>query len=152
MNPVVPIMPVAGAPDELIRVLNDRFRFLVGEVSAAAPASSMLHGFGAAFEAPAAGQTAYVAVPVGGTIKAWNIVLDAGTCTIKVWKIAVGSAIPTAANSINTSGVSISSGTAIHSLVLTDFKTRTVADEDIVGIHLEAMSGATQINFQVELE
>jgi hypothetical protein len=39
MNPVVPIMPVAGVPDELIRVLNDRFRFLVDDVATAAPAA-----------------------------------------------------------------------------------------------------------------
>ena len=40
MNPIVPIMPIAGAPDELIRVLNDRFRFLVDEQPPAAPETS----------------------------------------------------------------------------------------------------------------
>ncbi len=113
------------------------------------------HGFGAAFDgggvALVAGVTAYVTVPEGGTIHAWNLVVDTGTCTITVWKIARGTAIPTVANTISTAGLSISTGTALHSWTLSDFTTVHVEDGDVLGIHLQAVTGATQINFSVEL-
>lgn len=63
----------------------------------------------------------YLTLPYAGTITAWSIGVDVGTCTVKVWKIATGTAIPTSANSINTSGVAISSGTYVRSTTLTDF-------------------------------
>ena len=89
----------------------------------------------------AAGLTTYVTVPTGGTISAWNIVLDTGSCTITIWKIARGGAKPTAANSINTSGLSLSIGTAIHSTVLTGWTT-TIATNSIIGINLKAAAMA----------
>ncbi len=112
-------------------------------------------GFGASFDgggvALSSGLTAYLSVPTGGTITAWTILVDAGTCTIKVWKIAAGTAIPTVSNNINTSGVAISTGTAVHSTTVSDFTTVTVTNGDIVGVHLQAVASATQIYFSVEL-
>jgi hypothetical protein len=38
MNPVTSILPIAGVPDELIRILNERFRALSESGAAAADA------------------------------------------------------------------------------------------------------------------
>jgi hypothetical protein len=87
-------------------------------------------------------QTTYFVVPQACTIIGWNILADAGTATVKFWKIATGTAIPTVANSINTSGVALSTGTAIHSSTLTDFTTTAVSANDIGAVTLTAVSGA----------
>ena len=83
---------------------------------------------------------------------AWNILVDAGTCTITFWRIASGTAIPTVANTISTAGVAISSGTAIHSTTLTDFTDTTLDKNDIIGVHLEAVATATLVNVVIEVE
>jgi len=93
----------------------------------------------------------FFTAPFAGEITAWNIVADAGTCTIKVWKIASGTAKPTSANSINTSGVALSSGTAVHSTTLTDFTSTTVTAGDIFAFNIEAISGATELSFNLEI-
>jgi hypothetical protein len=110
--------------------------------------------FGASFDgggsALAAGMSSHAqTLPFAGTIAAWNITLDAGTATVKVWKIATGTAIPTVANVINTSGIAISSGTAVHSTTLTDFTTTTVTANDIVIINITAVSSATKLNVTI---
>ena len=97
------------------------------------------------------GAVAYLVVPKGGTIVAWNILVDAGTCTIKVWKVARGTAIPTGAASITTAGLAITSGTALHNTTLTDFTTLDVADGDLVAIYLHAVTAATKIFFSLEI-
>ena len=97
-----------------------------------------------------AGATKYLTVPFACTIGAWNIVVDTGTASVKTWKAATGTAIPTAANSISTSGVSISSGTAIHSTVLADFTSTAVAANDVIGFNLSAVAGAPYVNFILE--
>lgn len=89
--------------------------------------------------------------PNAGSITAWSFVVDAGTATVKVWKIASGTAKPTAANAINTSGVAISSNTAVRSTTLTDFTTTTVTANDIFAFNIEAISGVTEITFQLEI-
>jgi len=86
-----------------------------------------------------------------GTITAWNIVVDAGTATVKVWKIASGTAKPTSANSINTSGVAISTGTAVRSTTLTDFTSTAVTAGDIFGFNIEAVATATEMSFILEI-
>jgi PAS domain S-box-containing protein len=73
-----------------------------------------------------------VTIPFACTISAYNLAIDAGTITVKFWKIATGTAIPTVSNVINTSGVSIASGTAIHSTTVSDFTTTTVSQNDIM--------------------
>lgn len=89
--------------------------------------------------------------PYAGTIAAWNIVVDAGTATIKVWKIATGTAKPTIANVINTSGVAISSGTAVHSTTLTDFTSTAVAANDIFAFDVTAVATATELTFNLQI-
>lgn len=93
----------------------------------------------------------YVTAPFAGTITAWDAAVNAGTFTIKFWKIASGTASPTAANAINTTGVGISTGTAIRSTTLTDFTTLAVAAGDIFGCAITAVSGAAIVSVQLEI-
>jgi hypothetical protein len=88
----------------------------------------------------------YVTVPFACTITAYNLAVDAGTITVKFWKVATGTAIPTSANSISTNGVSIASGTAIHSTTLTDFTTTSVAANDVMAAAVTAVSSAKFVN------
>jgi len=91
--------------------------------------------------------TDYVTVPFACTIAAYNLLVDAGTITVKFLKVATGTAIPTlGSNSISTSGVSISSGTAIHSTTVTDFTTTAVSANDIMAMQITAVSTAKFVN------
>jgi hypothetical protein len=94
----------------------------------------------------------YWVAPYSGTIVAWNLTVDAGTLTIKVWKIATGTAHPTNANSINTSGVSLSTGTSIRSTNVTDFTTVAVAAGDILAVEITAVSGVTEMSGGIEIQ
>lgn len=96
-------------------------------------------------------QGTYVVFPRTGTITAWNFVVDAGTATVKVWKIATGTTAPTSANVINTSGVSISTGTAVRSTTVSDFTTTTVTANDIFAFEVTAVSTATKLLFELEI-
>ncbi len=93
----------------------------------------------------------YITVPYNGTITGWSIGVDAGTATIKVWKRATGTAVPTIANVINTSGVSIASGTAVRSSTVSDFTTVAVAVGDILAFDITAISGVSEMTFQLEI-
>ncbi len=93
----------------------------------------------------------YATVPYSGTISAWSIGVDTGTITFKVWKVASGTAVPTSGNSINTSGVALSSNTYIRSTTLTDFTTTTVTANDIFAFNIEAVASATQATFTLEI-
>jgi hypothetical protein len=131
-------------------------KFLKANGQWAVPAPpTVTHGFGATFDGAGspltAGLVAYLQVATSGTISAWNILVDAGACTIKVWKVAAGTAVPTAANSINTAGVALTTGTAIRSTTVTDFTTLAVAADDLIGVYLQAVSGATKVFFSVEM-
>lgn len=66
---------------------------------------------------------------------------DSGTFTVKFWKIAGGTAIPTSANSINTSGLSLSTGAVIQSATFTDFTSVAVTANDIMVMAVTAISG-----------
>ena len=120
-----------------------------------------IHSFFGSFGSTAAGSSAlssglttYTAVPFGCTIKATTILISpADTATFTTWKVATGTALPTVGNSISTSGISISSGTAVRSTTVTDFTTTTVSANDFIGIHLNAVGGtATFASFMVECD
>jgi hypothetical protein len=89
--------------------------------------------------------TDYLTIPFSCTIQAYNLAIDAGTITVKFWKIATGTAIPSSGNSINTSGVAIASGTAIHSATLSDFTTTAVAANDIMAMNVTAVATAKYV-------
>lgn len=96
--------------------------------------------------------TDYVTVPFACTISAYNLLIDGGTITVKFWKVATGTAIPTSSNSISTSGVGISSGTAIHSTTVTDFTTTAVSDNDITAMNVTAAATAKYVNGVLECD
>lgn len=118
-------------------------------ISSSGPSSNQnIRSFGATFDgggsALSSGKTTYVTVPFACTIAAFNILVDTGTVSFDVWKVATGTAIPTVSNSILSGGfLSLSTGTALHSTTLTDFTTTTVSANDIVGVNIEAVSGPT---------
>lgn len=89
--------------------------------------------------------------PYSGTITGYSISADTGTCTLKTWKKANGTAIPTIADVISTSGVSLATGTHIRSSTVSDFTTTTVTAGDMFMAQVTATSGPTDITFQVEI-
>jgi hypothetical protein len=91
-------------------------------------------------------QVAYLTVPFACTLKGYSLNIDQGTITVKFWKVATGTAVPTSGNSISTNGESISTGTAIDSTTLTDFTTTTVNAYDHMAMAITAVSSATQVN------
>lgn len=97
------------------------------------------------------GSTVYIPCTFGASIIAYTIMVDTGTCTVKTWKVATGTAIPTVTDSISTSGVAISTGTAIRSTTLTDFTTTTITANDMLAFNISAISGATKIIFTLEV-
>lgn len=97
----------------------------------------------------AAGTSVPFVCPYGFTLQNWSICVDTGTCTLKVWKKASGTAIPTTSDSINTSGISISTGTVIESTTLSDFTNLVFAPGDIFIVQLLTTTGATQVTLSL---
>ncbi len=94
-------------------------------------------------------------VPFACTISAYNLAFspgDTGTITVKFWKVATGTAIPTISNVINTSGVSIASGTAIHSTTTSDFTTTAVAANDMIAMVVTAVATTKSITGVLECD
>lgn len=89
--------------------------------------------------------TDYITVPFACTITAYNLAIDAGTITVKFWRKATGTAIPTSSDSISTSGVGISSGTAIHSATVSDFTSTAIAANDILAMNVTAVATAKYV-------
>jgi hypothetical protein len=124
--------------------------FITLKANGVPSSNSLIRSIGAGFDgggsALSSGSTAttYFFVPFACTLSAWNITVDTGTITFDVWKIANGTAIPTAANTITASALpAIASGTALHSTTLTGWTT-AVSANDIFGVNINAVSGATK--------
>lgn len=113
------------------------------------PANTLIRGIPFSYGDPALANpissgsttTDYITVPYACTLNAWNLLVDAGTVTVKFWKIATGTSIPSSGNSINTSGVSVSTGTNVHSSTMSDFTTTTVTANDVMAMNITAASG-----------
>ena len=91
-------------------------------------------------------------VPRDCTLIAWTVTVDAGTAGFRVWKIAAGTAVPTAANSITPSDLAISTGTNLRSTNFANFvggvaPTFTVGD--IIAIQLNAAAAAKYAAFSL---
>lgn len=120
------------------------------------PATSNIRSIGCGMGSPTSStalttsETCYVVVPYACTIAGWNILVDAGTATVKTWRVATGTAIPTVTNSISTSGVSISTGTAVHSTTVTDFTSTAISANDIVAFNLSAVATAKFVYFSLQ--
>ncbi len=91
----------------------------------------------------AAGVTEYLTIPYGCTINNWVITGDS-TATIKLWRVADGgTAIPTVANTISTSGFQLTTGTRIHSTNISDLSSTAISAYDTFGVNLFAYGGST---------
>jgi hypothetical protein len=93
----------------------------------------------------------YFTVPFNGTITGWSLSVDTGTVTVKFWKKAAGTAVPTVSDNINTSGVSLSTGTHVRSTTVSDFTTTAVTAGDIIAVNITALTG-TITDFSGTLE
>lgn len=136
------------------------FTDISGTATAAqVPSNVRVRAFGVTFDGGGSALTGgattvkYLTVPFACTISATTIMADAGTATVKTWKVATGTAIPTSgSNLISTSGISLASGTALHTAGASDFTTTTVTANDMFGFNLSAVATATQVNFIVECD
>lgn len=109
-------------------------------------------GAGFSGATPSLGQLGgFITVPYACSITAVNITVNTGTLTFKVWKVATGTTAPTSGDSINTSGISISTGTNLRTTTLTDFTTTAIASNDIIAFEITAISGATIGQVSLEL-
>lgn len=142
----------SGASESCFDVWTEAENTSAAYQTTAAAANNKKRTIGFSTTSPTTGQQgSYVVTPCAGTITAWNIVADAGTATVKAWKIAAGTTAPTIANVINTSGVSLSSGTAVRSTTLSDFTTTTVTANDIWAFDMTAVATATKLLFALEI-
>lgn len=146
--------PALGTPSAL--VLTNATGLTTGAI--ADNGSLKNFTFGATFDGGGSALTAgttvayYVVLPYACTIKEVGITVDAGTATFKLWRIASGTAIPTVSNSISTSGIAISSGTALITTTTSDFTDTTLDANDILGINLSAVATATKAGYQIRCQ
>lgn len=97
-------------------------------------------------------QGTYSVFAAAGTITGWVLLTDTGVATVRVWKVAAGTASPTVSNNINTSGLSLVTGTAIISSTVSDFTTTAVAAYDLFAFEVTALSGSpTKLFFVTEI-
>ena len=99
------------------------------------------------------GLTRYFVAPYNATITGWSIVATgtSPTCTIDVWKIASGTALPTVANTITAAAIpALSTGNVIRSSTLTGWTTAITAG-DILAFNIDAVSNALTIKINLEL-
>lgn len=91
---------------------------------------------------------AYLRVPFACTLSAYNLAIDSGTITVKFSRVAAGGiSTPTLSNAINTSGVSIATfSTATHSTSMSDFTSTAISADDLLGMHITAVSTAAYVN------
>jgi hypothetical protein len=119
------------------------------------PATSNIRSIGCGMGSPTGSalttsETCYVVSPYACTIAGYNILVDAGTATIKTWRKATGTAIPTVSDSISTSGVAISTGTALHSTTVSDWTSTAVSANDIIAFNLSAVATAKFVYFSLQ--
>lgn len=71
-------------------------------------------------------------IPFPCTLSAYALSLNVADSTVKVklWRVNGGTAIPTSANSINTAGIGVPTGTRVASTTMTDFTSTAIAPGD----------------------
>jgi hypothetical protein len=108
----------------------------------------LLFSFDGGGGALASGKTLYMRVPFACTIVNWSIMsTTAETVTVSLWMLSGGTAIPTVANKINTSGVSLSAGTAVLSSTLTDFTQTAIPQDAWLAATLNAVTASQFVNY-----
>lgn len=136
------------APGQYCSVVSDGTNYQVGQCSGTyvAPVRGIGYVFDGGGNPLAVGKTGYYTVPYSCVVNSWNMTVDSGTATVDVWKVATGTSVPTAANTITgTASPSLSAGTAVHSTTLTGWTTN-VAPNDVFAFNIKAVSGATLIS------
>ncbi len=124
-------------------------------------AAAQVFSFGGTFvNAGSAIAATTIALPqtaaAGCTIRAYSITVaaaESGTATVKFVRVAAGTASPAIGDSINTSGVSLSSGDHIRSTTVSDFTSTTVTQGDVIAVALTAVTGGlTGLTANVECQ
>lgn len=133
--------------DNSITLLSDSAFKTALNFTSAVPATVGFNSVNAGLPLVTGKRKGYAVASVAGTISKWSISVDTGTVTVKCWKIATGTAVPTIANVINTAGIAISSGTHVSSTTVSDFTNTTVAVGDIFAFDITAISGVTEMSF-----
>lgn len=118
--------------------------------STSVSAPSQEGGFSVAFRGTdvSAGSTIYLTVPYSCTITDWAVSSDS-TATIMLWRVADGgTSLPNDGDSLNANGFSLTTGTKIHSTVLTDLQSTSISAFDTFGVNLFAVgSPASHVEF-----
>jgi hypothetical protein len=96
----------------------------------------------------ATGQSGYTVMKGAGTIVGWSIAAKGSspTCTIDVWKIASGTALPTVSNTIMGTKPALATGNVLESTTMTGWTT-SFSDGDIFGYNIDSVANATWIVF-----
>ena len=100
------------------------------------------------------GLTRYFVSPYDATITGWSIVAEGEgpTCTIDVWKVASGTALPTVVKTITASALpALSTGNVARSSTLTGWTTDIIAG-DILAFNIDAAANALTIKINLELQ
>lgn len=99
-----------------------------------------------------AGNTIYRQFPTACTISGWSILATGSspTCTIDIWKISSGTALPTVSNTIMGTKPALATGNALRSSTLTGWTT-SISAGDILAFNIDAAGNATQIIFTLEV-
>jgi hypothetical protein len=109
-------------------------------------------GFAVAFRGTdvSAGQTIFVTIPYACSITDWSITSD-GTATIMLWSAQDGGIqVPTDADVLTESGLSLTTGTRIHSTALTQFLSTSIFAFDTIGVNLASVGGsASHVEFSL---
>jgi hypothetical protein len=121
--------------------------------SLAAPVANMK---GAGFDGQGSviltGTKTYFRMPTAGTLTSWSITCEgtSPTCTIDIWRVAAGTALPVLGDSIIGAGVkpALSTGNSVTSTTFTSWTSTTFAADDVVCVNVFACSAATKIMFQ----
>ncbi len=136
------------AAGQYCSVVSDGVNYQVGQCSGTytAPVRGIGYIFDGGGNPLTVGKAGYYTVPYSCVINSWNITVDTGTASVDIWKVASGTSLPTASNSITSAATpAISSGMALHSATLTGWTT-AVSPNDIFGFNIKAVSGSTLIS------
>ena len=107
------------------------------------------HTLGATFDGagsvlvPGAAAVGFQQSPYTCTVDSYAInVSPSGSATFHIWKTAAGTANPTSADDLSTSGFAISTGTAVSSTSVGDLSSTAITGGDIIGFNLSAVTGS----------
>lgn len=146
---------VTDANDVTVKFLSAQTgRCVVNGSVGPSGSATVPHSFGATFAAGGSvlspGAVTYFTVPYSCAINSYSANIDQGTATFDVWKVASGTANPSAGNSIvGGTYPGVSTGTASHSTNVSSWTTAVLAN-DIVAVQLKTITGnITQAAIQV---